>query len=534
MRYINLLLLILSPISLRAQTLTPDPTGWKTVATATATYQSTPSVTLAVGTVYRFWGTSAAGVTTYCDSQIATGAPILVWINGCLVNGVMVGDYAYDGNHSLEIRTSVTTAATYYMSPFGSDLNPGTSASPWASPNHALNCGDTITAAAGAYNVNSFHFGVVTCAAGNNVAWLQCATAFACTGSVTSGGQYSQGIGIGESYWGVQGWVVHTGAGEADCFGVAPNSSSVSISHIIFANDIADGCGKAGFEATTNGSAGVDYFAVVGSIVYGAAAGSTLCESGINTFSPVATDTLPGTHDYYGGNFAFDNVNPISCNYRRPSTDGEGLFFDTMGTYNQQMVMDNNLAAFNGGNGIKSYNSTSGANIYVRHNTTVADETGGVNGAICSEIGLQSSLNGQAYLNLGVTGAATGCSGPSAIYVLAASSANSTVSFTNNYGYSAAGNNSLAGGATLSGNTFANPILSNPVNPSPPSCGSFSTTTACMATVIANFAPTNAAAVGYGYQTPGNMPVYDPLFPMWLCNINLPSGLVTMGCLTTP
>ena len=54
MRYINLLLLILSPISLRAQTLTPDPTGWKTVATATATYQSTPSVTLAVGTAVSY------------------------------------------------------------------------------------------------------------------------------------------------------------------------------------------------------------------------------------------------------------------------------------------------------------------------------------------------------------------------------------------------------------------------------------------------------------------------------------------------
>jgi hypothetical protein len=51
-----------------------------------------------------------------------------------------------------------------------------------------------------------------------------------------------------------------------------------------------------------------------------------------------------------------------------------------------------------------------------------------------------------------------------------------------------------------------------------------------MATVIANFTPTTAAAAGFGYQLPGNTQVSDPLFPQWLCNVNLPSGLVTMGC----
>jgi hypothetical protein len=55
-----------------------------------------------------------------------------------------------------------------------------------------------------------------------------------------------------------------------------------------------------------------------------------------------------------------------------------------------------------------------------------------------------------------------------------------------------------------------------------------------MSTVIANFTPTNAAAMAYGYQVPSSTPVYDPLFPQWLCNVNLPSGLVTMGCQTGP
>jgi hypothetical protein len=56
-----------------------------------------------------------------------------------------------------------------------------------------------------------------------------------------------------------------------------------------------------------------------------------------------------------------------------------------------------------------------------------------------------------------------------------------------------------------------------------------------MAEVISNFTPMNAAAKGYGYQIPSSTPIYDPLFPQWLCSAtNLPAGLVTMGCQTKP
>jgi hypothetical protein len=54
-----------------------------------------------------------------------------------------------------------------------------------------------------------------------------------------------------------------------------------------------------------------------------------------------------------------------------------------------------------------------------------------------------------------------------------------------------------------------------------------------MATVIANFTPTAAAAKAYGYQTPSTSSTSDPLFPQWLCNVNLPAGLITMGCVSS-
>jgi hypothetical protein len=45
-----------------------------------------------------------------------------------------------------------------------------------------------------------------------------------------------------------------------------------------------------------------------------------------------------------------------------------------------------------------------------------------------------------------------------------------------------------------------------------------------MATGIGNFKPANSAALGYGYQIPSGTAIYDPLFPQWLSNLNLPSG----------
>ena len=48
---------------------------------------------------------------------------------------------------------------------------------------------------------------------------------------------------------------------------------------------------------------------------------------------------------------------------------------------------------------------------------------------------------------------------------------------------------------------------------------------ACMESLIANFTPLTQAALSYGYQTAEPAQAYDPLFPRWLCGVNLPSGL---------
>jgi hypothetical protein len=72
----------------------------------------------------------------------------------------------------------------------------------------------------------------------------------------------------------------------------------------------------------------------------------------------------------------------------------------------------------------------------------------------------------------------------------------------------------------------------NAAAPGAPKCAATSSVPNCMAAVIANFTPTRMAAVPYGYQMPSTAQTYDALFPQWLCNVNLPAGLATMGCLS--
>jgi hypothetical protein len=451
---------------------------------------------------------------------------------------------AADSTKSASAAIRQIAGATYYLAPAadgGSDSNSGTSSgSPWLTPNHAVNCGDVIIAAAGTYG-QIYQWGTVTCSGTHGEAHLACAAFDTCKSVVTSGNQYSAAIQVSKSNWEADGWEATTANGVSaygTCFFAYPNTSTLSIHDIVFANDVANQCGNGGFTAAPNGSAGVDYVAFVGDIAYDAAQSTALCDEGFAVFEPAAWDSTPGTHIYFGGDYSYNNIEPATCD-GAPPTDGEGFMLDTIQPYGQQIVVESNISIFNGGSGIKAYNNATGtpnAQIYFVHNTTYGNETGGANGAICSEIGFQNSLSSQAYENLSMTSAPTGCHGAAALYVLAVSTPDSTVKLYDNYGYSAAGNNSSGTGAGFSfgpNNIFgANPIFANPVDPGAPRCGSASGAPNCMAAVIANFTPTASAAVGYGYQVPSTTQVYDPLFPQWLCNANLPAGLVTMGCLS--
>jgi hypothetical protein len=436
-------------------------------------------------------------------------------------------------------------ANTYYLAPAsggGNDSNNGTSPStPWLSPNHSVNCGDVIMAAVGtSYSNTNFsagNWGTVTCAAGNNVAWLICATFDGCKISASG----LDGMRVTASNWGVQGWEVTASGTFASCFSAAPPGPS-TLHHVIFANNIANGCSASGFATFNIGNASVDYIVILGNIAYNAAQSGAYCYSGISIYQPIQSDTLPGTHIYIAGNFSYKNLDPNPCSGGTP-TDGEGIILDTLNgsssgfsPYAQQVVVDNNLLFLNGGRGLEvGGGGNSSANVILRHNTVYGNNSDTNQSATwCGEIVLQKTSLTQSIYNLVATSTANGC-GSNPIYAFFVGIVDGTDHVDNSWLYSPSGKNSgLASSTGFSygaNNIFGiNPSFANPSNPGAPSCGSASSVPNCMATAIANFTPTVVPAKAYGYQIPLTTNVNDPLFPQWLCNVNLPTGLVTISC----
>ena len=385
--------------------------------------------------------------------------------------------------------------------------------------------------------------GTVTWPARNNVAWLQCAGFYACKIQTNT----NQGMWVDRSYWGVRDREVTTTSTDTygTCFIAQPNyASPMSIHHIVFANDIANGCSQGGFLMANYGHAGVDYFVVVGSVAYDAARGSGTCAGGISIYQPVQSDTLPGTHIYVAGNFLYGNLDPSTCGARFP-TAGEGIVFGSfdggqggLPPYWSQAVASNNIVTNNGGKGIEvngnagtSYHST----LWITQNTSWGNVTDPHQSWLgCSEISLAKSTNTHIRGNLISTRKATGCGGHP-IYALGVSEGDGTDSADHNLGYGYGGNNTFLynSGAFKWGpnNQFGiSPHFADAMDPGPPRCRGTSNVPSCMAPLIANFTPRTPSAVSLGYQKPSSTPIQDPLFRQRLCSASLPGSLVTMGC----
>jgi hypothetical protein len=445
------------------------------------------------------------------------------------------------------LLASPTWATTYYLAPAsggGNDSNNGASvSSPWLTPNHPVNCGDVIMAVPStdysSLNFASGQWGTVTCPSGNNVAWLKCATFDACKINSSS----EDAIAVSSAYWGVQGWEVTTSGVFAGCFSAKPTSNATPIHHIIFANNVANGCSSGGVVAYPGrfGNVPIDYLIVIGNIVYNSAQDGSFCYSGISIFRPLNFDTLPGTHIYIAGNLTYNNVEPSPCGGGIP-TDGEGVLLDSFGfnSYSGQTVVDNNIAVQNGRAGFATGGSgTSSALIYFRNNTAYGNNisTSITNTQCGGDIMLLGTVSlAQIFGNISRATSATGCDG-SARYALFVYQANGTDQVYSNWAYGIGGNStgilSSPGFSYDTNNTLGiDPAFANAIYPPAPNCGAFADVPHCMATVIANFTPTVVTAKAYGRQPIQPGYVIDPLFPQWLCKVNLPAGLVTMGCQT--
>jgi len=523
--------------------------------------------------------TTTVGTTTQFEAFV-TGTPntAVTWkVSGTGCNGTACGTISSNGlytapaalpspatviitatsvsNPTLSASSTVTIVPTvgakYYLAPAdagGNDSNNGLSPqSPWLTPNHSVNCGDIIIAAASmAYSPTNFaseKWGTVTCPASNNVAWLQCATFDGC--KIAASNVFA--MWMSKSYWGVQGWELSGTGNGGVCVGVTPVGGA-TIHHIVLANNICNG-GANGFSVSPQSTtAGVDYVAIVGNISWNASLSTALCNSGVTIYEPIKSDSSPGTHIYIAGNFAFDTVAQFHCAGGIATYDGNGIALDDIGSaqsggsaYDQQIVVEDNLAVWNGGYGMgNTGNGSPSAHIYWQYNTSAHNVLAtNLNNITCGDLTLLDSSHITVTANLIQTSAANGClNSAQNLYAVAVNTGDSTDTVASNWLYNAAGNNvgiySNNGFVDGSNTTGTDPQFVNPVDPGQPNCSGKANTVDCMSTVIANYMPASVSAQAFGYRNPMTNHIAvtgDILFPAWLCGVtNLPGGLLPKYC----
>lgn len=276
---------------------------------------------------------------------------------------------------------SVTAYAgqQYFMSASGSDGNNGLSAgAPWATANHAVNCGDFLSAASGTYG-NMTTFGVVTCQGNDNEAWVVCATAFACSIPATSG---AAAVALNVNYWGIQGFIISDSAGAAVLS--QPPNNLANIQRLAIANNVIQASLNGGIEFAldaTNQTTGADYNFVVGNMVFNTVQSTGTCTSGILD-TPGVVDTAGTVHRYYAWNVMYGNVDGAGCAGGGATNEGHGLDFDNLSqdSFGTPAValFENNIAFSNGAKGMDFDQTASGSRspgIVVRNNTVAGNFT---------------------------------------------------------------------------------------------------------------------------------------------------------------
>ena len=502
---------------------------------------------------------------------------------------------AGSGSPPATVSGSVPFAAlhTYYMSPTGSDSNNGlTAATAWATPKHAVVCGDVIIAAAGNYSPLQSWGTVSSCPSasggidGNGgvyFATVLCGGTYVGACQVNHPNGYALGIDIPSSNWAVEGWLVSEGyASGHSGFGFTANTGTGPRHHIAFINDIAT-FNASGFTTNSVGANsgagnGLDYFAIVGDIAQNSAGRNDgLYDGAIDIIGVKNWDTIAGTHIFLSGNYSYNEQQTTGG-----ATDGECYIFDTWDAmaYSQTAVMKNNISTLCERFGLQIYYqglSTAAPIIKVYNNTfyegSAGNYTNGTGGAF-GDINIQSS---KPTLPWHITIDQNIAQEPNAtqhtagkVYALVTGAYPSVViggsgiqnifkgsQTTCPGGQSCdSGDNVVAfNGGNFGTNTYVNPTFNNTSDlitkrMGAPSCNGFTSTTACMGynavtstltnpSLIYDLVPTSSYS-GKGYQLPSATCSPDSDYPTWLkgivylqwngSSLTENSGLITKPC----
>ena len=337
----------------------------------------------------------------------------------------LTGTGGYSSLNGTWVATAGTTGSTLNFtgpSSLGTTTITGgslASSAPWATPNHALNCGDVIIASAGAYSTGQFgrnwgavsncpsttggidgtggvYFAVALCG-GSDLA--------SCTISGTGSGNPTTLVEYygGQSNWAVEGFLVNSG-GNTRGFGIRTINDAcatgyishhiASINNIVYNSSQAFGfndCGKFAGTTTTNFA---DYTAVIGMVAQNANQDG-ICLGAIDFVGLGNYDTNAGTHAYMYGNFALNNQTVSGC---VSLYDGEAFYVDLPDShgFTQQMVFSNNIGVMSSRACITvTYNAATvdAATFLIYNNTCYDNDVGTGSDNDAEQINLNNSGN---------------------------------------------------------------------------------------------------------------------------------------------
>jgi parallel beta-helix repeat protein len=279
------------------------------------------------------------------------------------------------GRSPFACASTVSTSRRIYVSPTGNDRNAGTSASPLATINGALNrfadlgAGDVIVVMPGVYNEAVF-----VNKGGDASANLVLMSSVRHGAKIRSPANSYSAINIVKNYVSVEGFDVQsggTGHGIEATF-LNGDSRNNGPHHILIRHNICHDSPGSGISVSYG-----DNYRIVNNICFRNCATNEYQGSGISVYearSIAGVDGVIGTRIVVASNTCYANT-AITLPGNVPHSDGNGIIIDDLrntqkpnpaGAYRFKTLVENNVCYSNGGKGIHVFFSD---NVTVRNNT---------------------------------------------------------------------------------------------------------------------------------------------------------------------
>ncbi|MBX2820015.1 MAG: right-handed parallel beta-helix repeat-containing protein [Rhodothermaceae bacterium] len=249
-------------------------------------------------------------------------------------------------------------ANEYYVSPQGSNSNPGTKAQPWQTIHYAMERvapGDVVLVEDGVYQGT-----VIMARSGNPGAYitLKSVNKWGAKIEITNGNGNTDGIKAAANYLIIDGFEMYDVSPQ-----IGHHGNGVTVynnHHVHILNNKIHDFGGSGIQA-----AHFDHVLVENNVVYNNAKYNPNQSSGISMFQARAVDNAPGYHVIVRNNRSYGNINVVLSGNPIGTTDGNGILVDDFqnaysnshGVFPHRTLVENNLSYDNGGKGVQVYQS---------------------------------------------------------------------------------------------------------------------------------------------------------------------------------